>query len=257
MTVNEQAILRHITTRGLSIIVRDGVTSTNRLLKTLAEEGAPEGTVLIAASQSEGRGRLGRSFYSPDGTGLYMSILLRPTVPASESLSVTAAAAVAVCRAIEAVSSRVARIKWVNDVFCDDKKVCGILTEAALDPTTGGLSYAVLGIGVNVCDPKEGFPAEIAQTAASVYGNGEGDVNRLAAAILDAFFEQYGELEQKRFVREYRERSLLGGRRVTVKKADGDREATAVEVDEQCRLRVRYDDASEERLSSGDVSIRL
>ena len=257
MALQKTAISRRLKTKGMTLVVKDGVTSTNRLLKELAKEGAPEGTVLMASSQTEGRGRLGRTFYSPDGTGLYMSVLLRPTVPASEALSLTTAAAVAVCRAVEAVSSRTARIKWVNDVFCDEKKVCGILTEADLDPQTGGLSYAVLGIGVNVCDPQEGFPAELADIAASVYGKGEGDINRLAAAILDAFFEEYAVLAEKRFVEEYRERSLLCGRRITVKKTDGDREATAVEVDGQCRLRVRYDDGSEEALSSGDVSIKL
>jgi len=212
---------------------------------------------MIAAAQTEGRGRLGRTFYSPDGTGLYMSILLRPTISANEALFITTAAAVAVCHAIERVSDRTARIKWVNDIFCDDKKVCGILTEAALDPETGGLSYAVLGIGVNVCDPQGGFPDELCRIAASVFGQREGDRCQLAAAIIDEFFAEYATLSEGRFIEEYRARSMLCGRQITVKAPSGDRQATAVEVDEQCHLLVRYNDGTEEMLSSGDVSIRI
>ncbi len=255
--LTKETVLPYLHTKGLSLTVKESVSSTNRLLKELAQQGAPEGSVMIASSQTEGRGRLGRTFFSPEGTGLYMSVLLRPCISPGEALSITTAAAVAVCRAIERVSSRVARIKWVNDIFCDDKKVCGILTEAAIEPETGGLSYAVLGIGVNAFDPAGGFPEELRDIAASVFGVEKGNIAPLAAAILDEFFAEYAVLAEGRFIGEYRSRSLLCGRRVVVKAPTGDREATAVEVDEQCRLRVRYDDGREELLSSGEVSIRL
>lgn len=255
--LTEATVRCHLQTAGLVLDVREEATSTNRLAKELAEQGACEGTVVIAAAQTAGRGRLGRCFCSPPNTGLYMSIILRPMLRAEEALSITTAAAVAVCRAIERVTPRVCRIKWVNDIFCDDKKVCGILTEASLDTETGGLSYAVLGIGINVRDPQGGFPAELQGIAASLYGAQGGDRALLAAAVLDAFFEEYAMLPDKRFVEEYRCRSLLNGRRITVKKPTGDHAATAIEIDTACRLRVRYDDGTEEALSSGDVSIRI
>lgn len=255
MTAND--ILRYTATDGLTLQVYPCVTSTNALAKDCGERGDAEGTVIIAAEQTAGRGRLGRVFYSPANTGLYMSILLRPSIPPTEALSVTTAAAVAICRAIERVSDKTAQIKWVNDVFCDGKKVCGILTEAALDAKTGSLSYAVLGIGINVQDPDGGFPAELSGIAASVFGKKDGDRAALAAAVLDEFFAIYRCLEAGTFVEEYRRRSMLAGRSILVSTSHGDREATAIEVDGDCRLRVRYASGEEATLSFGDVRIRI
>lgn len=255
--LHAHGVERYLQTDGLAVQVHGTVTSTNTLAKEAAEQGAPEGTVILAAAQTAGRGRLGRTFCSPPDTGLYMSVVLRPTLAAEQALHITTAAAVAVCRAIERVSDRVPSIKWVNDVFCDGKKVCGILTQAAFEPETGGLSYAVLGIGINVRVPKGGFPEEIADIAGAVFKEGEGDRCRLAAAVLDAFFEEYRRLEDGAYIAEYRARSLLDGKAVTVHAPTGDRAATALYVDEACRLCVRYDDGEEDTLSFGDVSIRL
>ena len=249
------AVSLHLKTQGITLEYYDCVDSTNRLAKERAEQGAPEGLCILSDTQTAGRGRLGRSFCSPAGTGLYMSIVLRPTLPAQKVLSVTTAAAVAVCRAIEQVSPRTAQIKWVNDVYCDGKKVCGILTEAGFQGDQ--LAYAVLGIGINVSDPEGGFPAAIADIAASVYGKERGDRAVLAAAVLDAFFEEYAHLSEERFVEEYRARSCLVGKGITVKAPAGDRDATALGVDDQCRLLVRYTDGGEDALSAGDVSIRM
>ncbi len=128
-----------------AIDVRESVTSTNTVLKELAEHGGREGMVVIAQRQTMGKGRLGRSFYSPQGGGLYMSVLLRPRFSAEEALSITTAAAVAVARAIDDVTGERAMIKWVNDVYFHGRKVCGILTEASVDFENSGLHYAVLG----------------------------------------------------------------------------------------------------------------
>ncbi len=252
------AIERLAAVPGWHVQVHDTLPSTNRTAKMLAEQGAAEGTVVIAAAQTEGRGRLGRSFCSPPDTGLYMSVVLRPPMEAHKALMLTVAAAVAVCRAIESCSDLTPRIKWVNDIYCRDRKVCGILTEASLDAQTGMLDYAVLGIGINVRRPKEGFASEIAAIAGALFEDECGvDRNRLAAAVLRVFAQEYAHLEDEAFVEEYRRRSLLGGRRVTVATPFGSTPATAIDVDEACRLRVRYDDGREEVLSSGDVSIRL
>ena len=145
--------------------VQTEVTSTNTLLKAQAEQGAPEGTVLIAESQTAGKGRLGRHFTSPPGTGIYFSLLLRPHCTAEKSLFITTTAAVAVCEAIEQVTGLNPQIKWVNDVYLNEKKVCGILTEASVDFENGGLNWAVLGIGINIAVPEEGFPEEIRSIA--------------------------------------------------------------------------------------------
>ena len=238
--------------------VYDTLPSTNRTAKMLAEQGAAEGTVVIAASQTEGRGRLGRAFCSPPDTGLYMSVVLRPQLEAHKALMITVAAAVAVCRAVEEHTDLSPRIKWVNDIYCRDRKVCGILTEASLDAQTGLLDYAVLGIGINVREPKGGFPADIAAIAGALFEDENGaDRNRIAATVLRCFAREYARLEEEAFVAEYRRRSMLNGRSVTVTTPLGSISATALDVDEACRLRVRYDDGREETLSSGDVSIRM
>ena len=253
--LSKDAIISRLRTKGITLEVQGEVDSTNRLAKERAQDGAPQGVCILADTQTAGRGRHGRTFCSPAGTGLYMSLVLRPVLPAEKALSVTTAAAVAVCRAIERVSARKAQIKWVNDVYCDGKKVCGILTEGAFD--NGVMTYAVLGIGINVSDPEGGFPADIAEIAASVYGKAGGDRHVLAAAVLDAFFEEYDRLAEERFVEEYRARSCLIGKSVVVNAPSGDREAVALGVDEECRLLVRYEDGREEALSSGDVSVHM
>ncbi len=251
-------IQRRIAVDGWQVQVHDTLPSTNRTAKALADSGAPEGTVVIAASQTEGRGRLGRTFCSPPDTGLYMSIVLRPTMSAQNALRLTVAAAVAVCRAVEACSAYQPQIKWVNDIYCRDRKVCGILTEASVDPQTGQLAWAVLGIGINVRPPAGGFPDEIASVAGALFEDGQGPSrNTVAAAVLSAVAQEYARLEQDTFVEEYRRRSMLNGRRVTVTTPLGDTPATALGVDKACRLLVRYDDGREDALTSGDVSVHI
>lgn len=241
----------HITLR-----IHDTLLSTNATAKELAEKGAPHGTVVLASAQTAGRGRLGRTFCSPDGTGVYMSMVLRPQLPAEKVLSVTTAAAVAVCHALERLGADNLRIKWVNDIYRHGRKVCGILTEAAFDGADG-LSYAVLGIGINVKEPEGGFSEEIRHIAGAAFSEGDVTREQVIAAVIDAFFEEYAHLEDGRFVEEYRSRSMLDGRVVTVITPNGNREATALGVDAACRLWVRYADGSEEALASGDVSLRL
>lgn len=253
----KREIDRQLKTEDLCVEVYPSVASTNLLVCDRAEKGGGEGLVIIAQTQTDGRGRRGRSFCSPDKTGLYMSILLRPTMTAETSLSVTTAAAVAVCRAIERVSSQTAEIKWVNDVFCSGKKVCGILTQASFAQSGDKLSYVVLGIGINVSAPKGGFPKEIENIAASVFDDDRDHRAETAAAVLDEFFALYRTLENGAFVQEYRDRSLIVGRDITVVTPVGERRATALSVDEQCRLHVRYESGEEATLSSGDVSIRV
>lgn len=239
--------------------VRPEVSSTNTVLKEAARQDAPTGTVLIALAQTAGKGRMGRSFYSPIGTGLYLSLLLRPQMTLEHSTLLTTVAAVAVAKAIEDVTGLPADIKWVNDVYRNGKKLCGILTEASVDFESGTLEYAVVGIGVNLTDPEGGFPKEIRQVAASLYGSGAvpgGVKTRLCAGILNYFMEYYEKLPETAFLKEYRKRSFLLGRDIYVLKKDGPIRARAEAVDEQVRLVVSYPDGHREALSSGEVSVR-
>ncbi len=252
------------------ISVVDEIPSTNTALKLRAAEGEAPLAVLLARRQTGGRGRLGRAFFSPD-TGLYMSVLFRPTdLPITQALSLTTMAAVAVTEALEACmppdDGEEIKIKWVNDLYLRDKKICGILTEAATDLETGCLSYAVLGIGINLLPPKDGFPRALADVAGALCNDAEGahlDGNRIAAEILTRLYAYAPLLSDADGIaelgRRYRARSLLDGRHVWVCKQSslgGDSiAATALYVDENMGLCVRYDDGSEEILTSGEVQM--
>ena len=246
----------------LTIETPGEVTSTNLLVRERAEAGEAEGLVICAASQSAGRGRMGRTFFSPPDCGLYLSILLRPKADASASLSITTAAAVAVCRAIGEVFGIDAGIKWVNDVFVGGRKVCGILTEAAMCAETGALDYAVLGIGINVYEPCGGFPPEIAGIAGALLAGAErrpNARNALLASILTQFFVLYDRLGENSHIDEYRARSIALGRRVTVVPlvGGGEREAVVEEITDDAALVLRFDDGSRETLTSGEIRVRI
>ena len=251
------AVTAHLHTNGLSVTALDIAESTNTCVRRLAEDGAPEGTVVVAAEQTAGRGRSGKSFLSPAGTGVYMSVLLRPALTMHDSLLITTAAAVAVARAIERTVGVTAKIKWVNDVYVDGKKVCGILTEGALDLENGGLRYAVLGIGINICPPAGGFPPELASIAGALTETG-GEALRapLTADVLDEFFALYPHLTEKPFFEDYVSRSLLTGRQIEVLRG-GTRIPAAVRgIDGDFHLHVIYADGREEHLAAGEVSTR-
>lgn len=254
--LSAQGIRHHLEWDNLSLEVTPCADSTNALLRQRAAEGAREGCVILSNQQTQGRGRLGREFYSPPDTGVYMSLLLRPRdLEPSQAVRITTMAAVAACRAIEAVSGKQAAIKWVNDIFLSGKKVCGILTEGSYNLETGKLGDVVLGIGFNVYPPAGGFPEELADIAGSIFQNqvDEGK-NRLAASFLNHFLGIYH--SPNGYAREYRERSMVIGHAIRVLAPSGERAAYALDVDKDCRLVVRYDDGSVDTLSSAEVSIR-
>ena len=240
------------------IRVEKCIPSTNDALKAMAREGAPEWTVLLAEEQTAGKGRYRRRFYSPRGAGLYMSILLRPSFPASETLFITTGAAVAVCEAVESVSKKHGEIKWVNDVFTEGKKICGILTEASFNVESGGLDYAVVGIGINVLETA--FPEELSSVATSVFAGEsyppEGRA-RLAASLLERFRYYYEHIPERAFYAPYKNRLFILGRKVQVVSGDVQGEAEVLDLDENCFLKVRFSDGRERLLSAGEISIKL
>lgn len=256
--LSPQSIAQYLTVPGLAVEVQPVVTSTNTFLRQQAEEGAPEGTVLAAVTQTAGKGRRDHSFFSPPDSGLYLSILLRPELAAQEALALTTCAAASVALAIEDCAGVDAQIKWVNDVFCRGKKVCGILTEAALDLETGGLQYAIVGIGVNLFPPEGGFPPELNEAGAVFPSRPQGLEGRsqLAGSILNHFFSFYPNLAEKPFFEDYRKRSLVLGQPITILERGQTRPAVALDLEEDFSLRVREEDGTVRCLSSGEVSVR-
>lgn len=237
--------------------VHQSVTSTNTLAKELAGKGAKEGTVIIAREQTEGRGRMGRSFYSPESTGIYFSIILRPKLTLDNSILITTATAVAVTQAIEHIANVKAEIKWVNDIFVNKKKVCGILTEASLDFESGGLEYAVVGIGINIATSI--FPEEIKSVAGSIFLDKprESPISSiLVAEILNNISTCMDSLTNKKYLEEYRTRSFLLGRDILILRGKDTVQAKALEIDDKARLIVEYVDKRKEALTSGEVSVR-
>ncbi len=258
--LSEEGIRRHLRHRELLLQVHRTVTSTNTVLKALAAEGAPAGLALIAGEQTAGRGRMGRSFYSPADSGLYMSLLLRPNMSAMAATRLTACAAVAAAETIEELSGRKSEIKWVNDIFVDGRKVCGILTEASVDCENGMMHYVIIGLGVNTHVPEGDFPEELREIAGAAFGTqGIPELRcRLAAGILDRLAEYTKKTEAPEIFAAYKSRSLVLGKPVNILSPGKDPvPAEALDLWEDYSLLVRLPDGSTSQLSSGEVSIRI
>ena len=257
--LTESGVRAYLRRRDLDLRVYKSISSTNTVLKQLAESGEAEGTVLLAEEQTAGRGRMSRSFFSPPRSGLYMSLLLRPHLSAQLSTRITACAAVAVAEAIEELTGCRAEIKWVNDVLVDGKKVCGILTEGSIDCESGLMHYAIVGIGINIRPPEGDFPAELRQIAGALPAapDGEDLRCRLAAAVLDRLMDLYEQLPEGDCYEAYKSRSCLIGRQINILPLEGEPvPATAIGVERDFSLRVRLTDGTEKCLSSGEVSVR-
>ncbi len=257
--MTEIEIRKKLKTDGVNLNVFELVDSTNTVLRNMANDGYGEKTVVIANEQTHGRGRKGRNFFSPSDSGIYMSILLRPQSDIKDAVLITSAAAVCVARAIDKVCGVKSEIKWVNDIYINNKKVCGILAESALDSKTASVQYIILGIGVNLYQPKNDFPSEIQNIAASVLENKQNVDLRdsLVAEIVDEFFSVYPNVSDKKIYNEYKNRLMLIGKDVIVYNAEKQYEATVVDLDDSFRLCVKTKSGEEIRLNSGEVSTKL
>ena len=239
--------------------IRKEVPSTNTELKKLAAGGEKAGLVLIANSQTAGRGRLGRSFYSPSDSGIYMSLLLRPACAANAAMLLTSLVAVSAAKALERITGIKIGIKWVNDLYCGDKKIAGILTEGGINMESSALEYAVVGIGINVFTPS--FPNEIEAVATSLFPS-DNTIRRpsrseIAAEVLNQIAEDMPLLESRKHIAEYKARSVLIGKQIHVIKGGSRIPAKALDIDGEARLIVEYGDGSVGELLSDDVSIRF
>ncbi len=233
--------------------------STNNQLKLLARQGAPQGTALVAGHQTGGRGRKGRSFFSPEGVGIYLSILLRPRCDASQLMHLTCATAVAMCDAVQSVTGQRPGIKWTNDIVCRKRKLAGILTELGFT-SQGELDYAVIGIGINCRQQPADFPPEIREMAGSLAMMSGKEIDRaqVAAAMLSALFRMSETLltgKEAMFAR-YREDCVTLGHEVSLVRGEEVRHAYAQTVDESGALVVRFPDGHLESVNSGEVSVR-
>ncbi len=234
----------------VKVICLTETDSTNSYAKRILSEtdGAP---LLIAAeTQTAGRGRQGKHFYSPSGTGAYMSLVVHPDSQLQNAVSATTAAAVAVCRAIERLTDIKPSIKWVNDVYCSNNKVCGILTEAVTDFELGIATSVIIGIGINI--NTSDFPAEAGNA-----GSLNADISRaeligaVADELLDIVFGEYSD-----FIDYYRSHSMLLGKKISFIQGGKNTPATAVAIDERGGLVVKTEDGKEQTLRSGEISIR-
>ena len=245
---------------GEKLLCLDTVDSTNTECKRQAMAGAPDGLVVISEEQTGGRGRRGRSFVSPPGKGLYLSVLLKPDCPLAQVPTLTAWSAVAVCDAVEQVCGVRPGIKWPNDVILEGRKLCGILTELELEAETAALRYVVVGIGVNISQTEADFGPEVAPVAVSL-AQALGKAPRraeVARALLDSLDRLYADFPQEgsRWLERYRADCLTVGKPIRVLSAGGERAGTALGIDEEFALRVAWEDGREETLSSGEVSVR-
>jgi BirA family biotin operon repressor/biotin-[acetyl-CoA-carboxylase] ligase len=251
------AIAAHLTTNWLGQTLQcfDEVDSTNTLARSLAVVGAPHGTAVIAEAQTKGRGRLGRSWASPRGKNLYLSVVLRTELPVEGLGQITLAAGVATCETVAAWKP--AQIKWPNDVLVDGRKIAGILAELE---GGGPARIVVLGIGVNLNTEWADFPADLRDKAISLLlATGVPvDRARFTARLLGALEQRYDQLCGDGFApiaAAWRELAPLIGRAIRVQEPDGIVEGTVIDLADDGALRLRLADGREHRIVAGDVTV--
>jgi len=247
------------------------IDSTNTKAKQIATQGGTKLALVVSEEQTNGRGRMRRNFFSPVSSGIYMSLLIKPTFDISKSILVTTATSVAVCRGISSVLGIDCKIKWVNDIFFDGRKIGGILTEGITDFETGHVEYIVIGIGINYSTPAQEFPDEIKEIAGSLLNrNPQNDGesiplasrsrNELIGTIITELLVLLSYINESNFLEEYRSRSLILGQQVIFSRHFAgniiSETGKAVDIDQEGGLIVLLQDGTTRVINSGEVSIR-
>lgn len=238
----------------------DTIDSTNRMAKKLASEGAKEGTVIIAEEQTGGRGRRGKQWISPKGSGIWMSIILRPDIELAEAMKITQVVAAAVATAIEKVTKFQVGIKWPNDIIMDKKKVCGILTEMSAEVDC--VNFIIVGIGINVNTEDKDFPEDIEKIATSIKSCTSEKVFRkdLVKEILNEFEELYVDFIENKNIKKSieicKKYSVTLGKEVRIIKRGEEMFAKAIDLSEDGQLIIENKSGKIETVLSGEVSVR-
>lgn len=238
----------------IDVFTFKSVDSTNLVAKKYAADNKND-ALFIANHQTNGRGRMGRTFVSPENSGIYMSLLLHPKIDFEDYTLITTAAAVSVAKAVDRFSLVPTKIKWVNDIFLNGKKVCGILTEGGFKSSNE--AYAILGIGINLYEPKNGFEDEIRQIAGGIFEKAcnEQTKAQIVADVINNFYEFYENLPNKQFLKEYREKDMLFGKKIEYVKNSKIYEAVASGITDNLKLKVIDNLGNEIFLSTGEVTI--
>ena len=252
-SVSPKNIMAHLQ-NDVSVYVFDTIDSTNNEAKRMLESGFRGKALIISETQTSGRGRLGRSFYSPRSTGLYLTLIIPPILKDTDISLLTPAAAVAVTRVLSGITEKDLKIKWVNDIYADDKKICGILAEAVADIENGGFAGFAVGIGINL-DTRD-FPDDIANIADSLR-TPDTDRARLAAEIANKLFDFAEKLSEKEFLPEYRSRSYVTDKDIYFIKHGEKTNAHAIGIDDDGGLIVKLENGDITVLRGGEISIRL
>lgn len=248
MTYNEEVIKKGIPSDVSRVFLYEEIDSTNTEAKRYALSGGCAPALFVADRQTSGRGRMGRSFYSPEGTGIYMSLLLPVKESPEDTLLMTSAAAVAVRRAIRFVCGREVGIKWVNDLYLNDRKICGILCELLADR-----GMMIVGVGINLST--EDFPTEISHIAGSLGVSGAEVRDALCAACTTELYRIWRELPVADFIEEYRQGSVVLGREVRYTENGQTYYGRAVDIDDRGRLYVEDSQGHPHILASGEISL--
>lgn len=255
----DKNIIEEKTGNSITCEVYDELDSTNNRMKQYIYSGKRDVDLIVADSQTMGRGRMGRSFDSPSGHGIYMSMLIKPDAKSDNALLITSAAAVAVVRAVRNLTGLEAVIKWVNDIYIGTRKVCGILAEAVSCGAQG--MDVVLGIGINVTSSGDMFSESVREVAGSLYDPGtriadKVSRNEIIAAVVNEFNSIYGNIGEREFIDDYRRYSLVIGKDVRFLKDNGWIAGKAVDIDGDGGLIVDTHDGRI-LLNTGEISLRL
>lgn len=232
------------------------ISSTNTEAKRLAETGVKEALV-VAEKQSEGKGRFGRRFVTKEGSGVYMSLLLRPQIPIRNLELITACTAVYVCKVIEELYGVHAGIKWVNDIFYNNRKLCGILTESSVNMEAFNVEYIIIGIGINLLRlPEEAGMSDIAVSLEEISENTHSRAE-VISALVNKFKSYESDLFNKTFLSEYKERQIVLNRKVKVIRGRDTYNVVAIDIEDDGSLTVIHEDGKKESINSGEVSLKL
>ncbi len=245
--------------QSLPIYAFKTIDSTNNEARKIAIKDSMNQGLVLSEEQTKGRGRMGKTFYSPNQTGIYMSFFLKPNLDMADATLVTTATAVAVCLAIEKLTAKKPQIKWVNDIYLDGTKICGILTEAVSDFESGKIETLIVGIGLNVKEPLTGFPDELDTIAGSLISSTETEVinrNRLIAEVANQFDAIYQTIEERSFLEDYKKRCFVIGKKITFRERKQEFEAIPIDIDPQGGLVVQMTDGQQRTLSYGEISIK-